>query len=109
MVSFRAKELDSENWVIGDLIHYDKDEYYILEQFNRSWDILYDGIRIDINTVGRSTSFLDKNNKTIFTNSFVLYENNILSIVEDEGCICLSNGLKLTEKIAKKLEVVENG
>ncbi len=39
---FTTNYTDNE-WVEGDLIHYDKDEIYIMPQNDRYWDIPNDG------------------------------------------------------------------
>lgn len=54
------------NWIEGDLIHYDKNDYRIIDQNRRYWDILHDGVKVDKKTIGQYTGLKDKNGVKIF-------------------------------------------
>jgi len=50
---YRAKRLYDDKWTYGDLIHYDKDDIRILEQYQRKWDIKEAGERVKPETVSK--------------------------------------------------------
>ena len=50
---FRGKRKDGGGWVDGDLIHYEKNDYRILEQFDGAWDILEAAFEVIPESVGQ--------------------------------------------------------
>jgi hypothetical protein len=49
---FRGQDKNN-NWVYGDLIHYDNNDYRILPQNERNWDILESGFEVIPETLGQ--------------------------------------------------------
>lgn len=70
-ILFRGKALNCNEWIEGDLIHYDTNEYLILEQGFRLWDIQHDGVPIRKETVGQYTCIKDKYGVKIFEGDII--------------------------------------
>ena len=56
-IKFRgfSKTFTENEWFNGDLIHYDENTFYIMEQNYRSWDIPYSGIEVHKESIGQYT------------------------------------------------------
>lgn len=55
----------------GDLIHYDNNKCYIVEQHCRNWDITAQGIKVDPKSVGEFAGVADKEEKEIYEGDIV--------------------------------------
>ena len=120
-ILFKAKELDSQEWVIGSLVKLSEYDYRIASESDVRWAYTgygdYDGTmtKIDADTICQFTGLLDKNGNKIWENDIVdthnrghgysrlervIYENGGFFPISTHGWEC--------EPDADEIEVIGN-
>lgn len=84
-IKFRGKRVDNDEWVYGDLIIDNAENYFI----HRREEKRQEASMVYPDTVGQFTGLLDKNGKEIYEGDVVEFGNRIQGrskVVFDNGC-----------------------
>ena len=99
---FRGKRKDNNEWAYGDLVHYTENDYRILPQYDKSWDILEAGFEIIPETLCEHTGFKDRFGEGVYLNSIIeadedMYHGSV------KGKVIWNNGYYVMDNITEDI------